>query len=58
MTTREDPEMNVDPKALLRTVAVLAVLAVLPRLVQAVLLRLTGTVVRDVRRQDRPAALR
>ncbi|WP_436697594.1 hypothetical protein [Nocardioides sp. BYT-33-1] len=50
--------MKLHPKALLRVVAVLAVLAVLPRLVQAVLLRLTGTVVRDVRRQDRPASLR
>ncbi|GAA1538894.1 hypothetical protein [Nocardioides humi] len=50
--------MNLRPLALLRILAVLAVLAVAPRLVQAVLLRLTGTVVRDVRRQDRPASQR
>lgn len=50
--------MNVHPQAVFRALALLAVLAVLPRLVQAVLLRLTGTVVRDVRRQDRPASLR
>jgi len=49
--------MNLKSKSV-RIVAALVVLALLPRVVQALLLRFTGTVVRDVRRQERPASLR
>jgi hypothetical protein len=45
-------------QVLLRVVVALVALALLPRVIQAVLLRFTGTVVRDVRRQERPAAAR
>ena len=48
--------MKVDLKLLLATAATVGAIAVLPRVIQFLLLRLTGTVVRDERTADRPSS--
>lgn len=48
--------MKVDLRLLLLTAAGIGVIALLPRVVQVLLLRLTGTVVRDERSADRPSS--
>lgn len=47
--------MKVDPKTLLVIGAGVGAATLLPRVIQAVLLRFTGTVVRDERVRDRAA---